>query len=165
MNYVAEDDLTYIAWRRTGTDWTGRYEASMAYVTFKNSIDDLSFYNYTASQYEYINIHIRPRYTVNYTPLCTHLLPRYHVPTHHANPPSPIVTPKCHANPQAIANKNFGLNTVQMNKCCLNAVQATITLINITPVQNVNKLKCSTHAVFSFLASLLSSSFLAISFR
>jgi hypothetical protein len=89
----------------------------------------------------------------------------YHVPTHHTNPPSPIVTPKCHANPHAIANRNFGLNTVQMNKCCLNAVQATITLTNMTPVQKVNKLKCSTHAVFTFLSSLLFSSFLAISFR
>jgi hypothetical protein len=92
-------------------------------------------------------------------------LAHYHDPTHHAAPPSPTVIPKCHASAHAIANRNFGLNTVQIKRCCLSAVQATMTDASITPVQNVNSAKCSVHALLFFLSSRLFSSLRAISFK
>lgn len=88
----------------------------------------------------------------------------YQLPSHHTKPPSPIVTPKCQAIPQAIANRYFGLNTVQMNKCCLSTVHASITAASIAPDQKVSSAACARHSLAEALVSLADSSFRAISF-
>lgn len=46
---------------------------------------------------------------------------------HQNKPPKSTLTPKCHPTPQAMANKNLGLKTVQINRCVLNTVQAAMT--------------------------------------
>lgn len=69
----------------------------------------------------------------------------HHRPNHHTSPPKPSVTPNCHAIPHAIANKYFGLNTVQMNRCVLSAVQLAMTLASITPVNSVSSLTWFNH--------------------
>ncbi len=78
----------------------------------------------------------------------------HHFPIRHTSPPNPTVMPKCHAVPHAMAKRYFGLKTVQINKCVLNAVQLAMQLASITPVKSVSNLTCCVHKPVAVLSSL-----------
>lgn len=58
-------------------------------------------------------------------------------PNTHSSLPNPQLTIKCQPTAQAIAYRYFGENTVQINKCVRNKVQAAITATKLAAVKAV----------------------------
>jgi hypothetical protein len=63
--------------------------------------------------------------------------------------PSNTSTPKCCPKLHAILNKYLGLNTVQIKRCVLSSIQATMTNPKLPNTNTVKRLRCLNKTSFS----------------
>lgn len=70
----------------------------------------------------------------------------YREPSQNNAPPNATFRPRCMPRLHAMLYRYFGENTVQMKRCVLSAVQATMTATRLAAVNTVSRPTCCFHA-------------------